>query len=116
MNSYNSTTRANPNLSEMMIEISKTLDNIKTQRLSLDREIENDEIYKEKLIEQLKKFQNEHARVGGILFICNLNVIIHLESIDDKSALLEVYNKILKESDEAYTKVSRYNSILFYIK
>jgi hypothetical protein len=65
MTSYNTINRPNPNLGESMIEISKTLDNIKSQRLSLDREIENDEIYKEKLIDQLKKFENEHARIIG---------------------------------------------------
>jgi hypothetical protein len=66
MNSYiNSNNRPNPNLGESMIEISKTLDSIKSQRISLEREIENDEIYKEKLIDQLKKFENEHSRIVG---------------------------------------------------
>jgi hypothetical protein len=65
MNSYNPNIRTCPNPSDMMVDISKTLDNIKSQRLSLDREIENDEIYREKLIEQLKKFQTEHSRILG---------------------------------------------------
>ncbi len=106
MNPYNSNKRQGTghNASDMMIEISKTLDNIKGQRISLDREIENDEIYKEKLIEQLKKCQAEHARMVGIIILLN-NYIHNLDSLEDKSALLEVYNKILKESDEAYTKV-----------
>lgn len=52
-------------VTDSLIEISKTLDNIKSQRMSLDREIENEEIYKEKLIEKLKSYQNELARING---------------------------------------------------
>lgn len=52
-------------LSDSMIEISRTLENLKGNRLSLEKEIENEEIYKEKLIEKLKSYQSELMRING---------------------------------------------------
>jgi hypothetical protein len=57
--------KANYTLSDSLSEISKTLDNLKSQRFSLDKEIENEELYKEKLLEKLKNYQNEHNRIIG---------------------------------------------------
>jgi hypothetical protein len=65
MSSQSFNYKSNVNLTESLIEVSKTLENIKGQRFSLEKEIENEEIYKEKLIEKLKNFQNESTRING---------------------------------------------------
>lgn len=57
------------NLNDSLVEIAKTLENIKGQRFSLDKEIENEEIYKDKLVDKLKNYQNELIRINGNL-IC----------------------------------------------
>lgn len=54
-----------PNLTDNLMEISKTLEVLKSNRNSLDKEIENDEIYKEKLVEKLKSSQIELNKIYG---------------------------------------------------
>jgi hypothetical protein len=69
MNSHSQNFRTGPasggNLSDSLVDISKTLDGIKGQRFSLEKQIENEEIYKEKLIEKLRNYENELLRING---------------------------------------------------
>ncbi len=37
-----------------------------------------------------------------------MKIYLLIDSLDDKSALLDVYSKILRESDDAYSKVILY--------
>jgi len=53
-------------LNDNMIEISKTLDSLKTNRTVIEREIDNEELYKSKLIEKIKNYQNEVSKIIGI--------------------------------------------------
>jgi len=57
--------RSTGGFNDSLIEIAKTLENIKGQRSSIEKEIENDEIYKDKLVEKLKSYQNELIRING---------------------------------------------------
>lgn len=61
MNSYKGST----SLGDSLVEVSRTLENLKNNRSNLEKEIENDEIYKEKLIDKLKSYQNELIRING---------------------------------------------------
>ena len=65
MNSNNFNYKQNGNFSDSLVEISKTLENFKGHRFSLEKEIENEELYKEKLYEKLKNYQNELMRING---------------------------------------------------
>ena len=53
-------------LNDNMVEISKTLDSLKANRSVIDREIDNEELYKSKLIEKIKNYQNEVSKIIGI--------------------------------------------------
>ncbi len=65
MNTNNYNQKPSGNFSDSLVEISKTLENIKGHRFSLEKEIENEELYKEKLYEKLKNYQNELMRING---------------------------------------------------
>jgi hypothetical protein len=54
-------------LNDNMLEISKTLDNLKINREKLQQEIENEELYKQKLIEKFKSYTNEANKIIGII-------------------------------------------------
>jgi hypothetical protein len=89
-------------VNDSSIEIVKSLENVKIQRDTLEREIENGEIYREKLIEKLRNYQCELERINGKEIIFKLFMI---ESLEEKNSVFNVYDKILKESDSAYSKV-----------
>jgi len=55
-------------LNENMLEISKTINNLRVSQNSVIRNIENDEAYKEKLLERLNECKNELDSVNGIIF------------------------------------------------
>jgi hypothetical protein len=65
MTSQNFNYKSAGNVTDSLVDISKTLENIKGQRFSLEKEIENEELYKEKLLDKLKSYQNELARING---------------------------------------------------
>ena len=63
--SQNYNYKSGGNVTDSLVEISKTLESIKGQRYSLEKEIENEEMYKEKLLDKLKSYQNELSRING---------------------------------------------------
>lgn len=69
MNTNSQNYRSGSNLGDSLIEISKTLDSVKGQRFSLEKQIENEEIYKEKLIEKLRSYESELLRINGIIIL-----------------------------------------------
>ena len=70
MNLYNfiqmTSYKSNPNFGNSLIDISITLENLKTNQSSLEKEIESRQIYKENLIEKLKNYQNGLISINGI--------------------------------------------------
>ena len=74
-------------------------------RENLIKEIENTELYKEQLFEELKKYQFELEKLNGNKKDWFINLLIYLASLDEKYSIFNVYDKILKDSDSAYTKV-----------
>ena len=54
------------NLNDNMIEISKTLETLKTNRMMVEKDIESQEIYREKLYEKLKEYSTEVEKINGI--------------------------------------------------
>jgi hypothetical protein len=67
MTTQNFNYKTGGNVTDSLIDISKTLESIKGQRFSLEKEIENEELYKDKLFDKLKSYQNELARINGNL-------------------------------------------------
>ena len=76
---------------------------MKYNRENLVKDIENTEIYKDQLAEEFKKYQFELEKINRMycLFI-NLSI---KDSLEEKYCIFNVYDKILKDSDNAYTKV-----------
>lgn len=70
----------------------KTLESLKTSREELQVEIENTELYREKLQEKLSKLELELEKTEA--------------SLEEKKTIYTVYDKILKDSDNAYMTVS----------
>ena len=64
-NSYNS------QLNENMIEISRTLHNLKHQQRNIINDIDDEEIYKEKIITRLEESKKELKELNGILTFMN---------------------------------------------
>ena len=55
-------------LNDNMIDISNIINNLKFTENSIEKEIENEELYKEKIIEKLEECKNEMNKIQGIIF------------------------------------------------
>lgn len=111
-------------LNDNMSEISRTLINLKVSQKSLMKDIEGEEIYKEKLLQKLEEYKKDLSFINGNfstfiswLFKYKKGKIyfLHIESLSDKNSLLEVYEKILKDSDSAYSKVINWTTYFLFI-
>ena len=60
------------------------------------------------LTAKLNAAMDELERINGILFILQ-----NIESIEQKKTVLNVYNKILNESDSAYSKIVKSTEALY---
>ena len=74
-----------------MEDIIRTLTNLKSQRELINKDIENGENIKMKIQEKLNSFIDELERIN--------------QSLEQKNAILIVYDKILTDSDSAYNKI-----------
>lgn len=74
-----------------MEDLIRTLNNLKTQRELINKDIENGENIKMKIQEKLNSFIDELERIN--------------QSLEQKNAILIVYDKILTDSDSAYNKI-----------
>lgn len=81
------------------MELMKTLQNIRTQKENLDKDIENGENMRIKLEEKLNSFTEELQKIN--------------ESLEQKNTVLNVYDKILNESDSAYSKIVKSTEALY---
>ena len=82
-----------------MVEIVKTLENLKSKKDALDKEIELNDLTRAELENKLNTLQEEYEKV--------------CESIEQKKAVLNVYDKILTESDSAYSKIVKSTEALY---
>lgn len=79
------------NINEVMTEIVKTLEGLKKQKIILDKEIEEGEIKKGELESNLNALQEELEQIT--------------DAIEQKKSVLQVYDKILMDTDDAYSKI-----------
>ena len=82
-----------------MEDIIRTLTNLKSQRELINKDIENGENIKMKIQEKLNSFIDELERIN--------------QSIEQKNAVLSVYDKILNDSDSAYNKIVQSTEALY---
>ena len=82
-----------------MEDLIRTLNNLKTQRELINKDIENGENIKMKIQEKLNSFIDELERIN--------------QSIEQKNAVLSVYDKILSDSDSAYNKIVQSTEALY---
>ena len=77
----------------------KTLQNLKNQREIINKDIENGEMMKMKIEDKLNSFMEELDRIN--------------QSLDQKTQILSVYDKILMDSDSAYNKIVQSTEALY---
>ena len=77
----------------------KTLQNLKNQREIINKDIENGEMMKMKIEDKLNSFMEELDRIN--------------ESLEEKTQILSVYDKILSDSDSAYNKIVKSTEALY---
>ena len=87
------------NISETMQDIIRTLNGLKNQREIINQDIENGEKLKIKIQEKLNTFIDELEKLN--------------QSIEQKNAILNVYDKILSDSDSAYNKIVQSTEALY---
>ena len=81
----------NKNMSQSILEIIKTLENLKIKRDKLNQEIESMHQLKEKIQNQLNLYGEQMLKLA--------------DKLDQKHMMLNKYDKILKDSDSAYSKI-----------
>lgn len=74
------------------MEIFKSLENLKQHKDEVIGDIEKTELYKEKLLEKLRSLEIELDKIEN--------------SLEEKKIIYGVYDKIIKDSDNAYMTVS----------
>ena len=87
------------NISETMQDLIRTLNGLKNQRELINQDIENGEQLKIKIQEKLNSFIDELEKLN--------------QSIEQKNAILSVYDKILSDSDSAYNKIVQSTEALY---
>ena len=89
----------NENLNDTMISIIQTLNNLKTQRDKLNKDIEEGYQIREKIEQQLNLLAEQLQKVT--------------DNLEQKQTVLNIYDKILNESDSAYTKIVQSTQALY---
>ena len=84
---------------DIMQDLIKTLQSLKNQREIINKDIENGEIMKMKIQDKLNSFMEELDRIN--------------ESLEEKTQILSVYDKILMDSDSAYNKIVQSTEALY---
>ena len=84
---------------DIMQDLIKTLQSLKNQREIINKDIENGEIMKMKIQDKLNSFMEELDRIN--------------ESLQQKTQILSVYDKILSDSDSAYNKIVKSTEALY---
>ena len=89
----------NGNLNETMISIIQTLENLKEQREKINQDIEEGYTVREKIQQELNALTEGLQRVT--------------ENLEQKQTILNIYDKILNESDSAYSKIVQSTQALY---
>ena len=89
----------NGNLNETMMSIIQTLENLKDQRDKINQDIEEGYAVREKIQQELNALTEGLQRVT--------------ENLEQKQTILNIYDKILNESDSAYTKIVQSTQALY---
>jgi Sjoegren syndrome nuclear autoantigen 1 len=82
-----------------MQELTQTLQSLKNQREVINKDIENGEMMKMKIQDKLNSFMDELERIN--------------QSLEQKTQVLSVYDKILSDSDSAYNKIVQSTEALY---
>ena len=89
----------NGNLNDTMISVVETLENLKTQRDKISQDIEESYELREKMQQQLN------------LLVDKLDKIT--DDLEQKQTVLNIYDKILNETDSAYSKIVQSTQALY---
>ncbi len=84
---------------DFTIEIYKSLVNLKNIRDDVSEEINKAELYKQKLFEKLKGIEMDIDKISSTL--------------DEKKIIYSVYDKIIKDSDNAYMTIVKSTEALY---
>ena len=89
----------NGNLNDTMISIIQTLENLKAQRDKITQDIEEGYAIREKIQQQLNLLAEQLQKVT--------------DDLEQKQTVLNIYDKILNESDSAYSKIVQSTQALY---
>ncbi len=87
------------NLNDTMISIVQTLENLKEQREKINQDIEEGYLMREKIQQQLNLYGEQLQKVT--------------DDLEQKQTVLNIYDKILNESDSAYSKIVQSTQALY---
>ena len=89
----------NGNLNDTMISVVETLENLKTQRDKISQDIEESYELREKMQQQLNLLVDKLDKVT--------------DDLEQKQTVLNIYDKILNETDSAYSKIVQSTQALY---
>ena len=89
----------NGNLNDTMINVIQMLENLKGQRDKLNQDIEEGYQIREKMQQQLNLLGEQLQKVT--------------DDLEQKQTILNIYDKILSESDSAYSKIVQSTQALY---
>ena len=87
------------NLNDTMMNIMQTLENLKAQRDKITQDIEDGYQIREKIQQQLNLLGEQLQKVT--------------DDLEQKQTVLNIYDKILNESDSAYSKIVQSTQALY---
>lgn len=88
-----------PSIANTINELTKTLESMKKRKDNLDIDIINGEHLRDKLTQTLNQYIDEYNKVSS--------------SLEQKKSVLQVYDKIINESDSAFSKIVQSTEALF---
>ena len=89
----------NGNLNDTMINIMQTLENLKAQRDKITQDIEDGYQIRDKIQQQLSVLSEQLQKVT--------------DDLEQKQTVLNIYDKILNETDSAYSKIVQSTQALY---
>ena len=89
----------NNNLNDIMMNIMQTLENLKAQRDKITQDIEDEYQIRDKIQQQLNLLGEQLQKVT--------------DDLEQKQTVLNIYDKILNESDSAYSKIVQSTQALY---
>ncbi len=91
--------KKNLNLNDTMNSIINTLENLKIKRDKINQELEEGYQLREKIQQQLNLYGEQLQKVT--------------DDLEQKQTVLNIYDKILNESDSAYSKIVQSTQALY---